>query len=1386
MTTNGGNPFVTTADGNYAFGGLSGGTTFTIEPSKDTEILLGLTTLDIVRILQHILTRDPLPSPYKIIAADVNKSGGVNSLDLIQFQRLLLDKISEFPNNSPWRFVPESYAFINLTNPLAENFPESLVLTKLEIDTANVDFVAIKVGDVVPEAAPRNARFLPKSMGFEIGEQHFKAGELVSIPFNMEQVKAALGFQFELSFDEKTLAFKGAKKDTYLPVTANNLGTKNLEKGRLKVLWLNPRQLPIRPLKGGLFQLEFIAQKDGTILETIHFIKENFPAQFYSEQSQNIGLQDITLTIKNTKITKDIPTLTLDSPNLSFFNMGESEATGEGCRDSLDNDNDGLIDCADADCFCECSMIGVEPARNFISNPSAEQPIDSGGWNQVEGIWITRGANPSPQNGAAYFYPLNSPLGQLTQEIDLSPDSAAIANGAVTYLFSAYVRSFNQLPADQAQIIVEYKNAADSVLKRYDSGIITSEQDWVLLTDTTLAPLTTTKAIINLIARRINGNNNDAYFDNLSLIKMIDDTCEDPCEDLILLSLTSPAIPNGVGGTATATLAGGTGPATYNWSNGANTSEIMDLLSGAYIIEASDSIGCSVLDTLEVPIDSSFFLIVSTASSICSGDNTGSITVAVTGGIAPFTFVWNDTLLIGDSLMNLAAGNYGVTVTDSTGQVVSSEVTLSDGAMVVLNRDSSKIINENCPGSNDGRVSLVAKEGTSPYRYLLNGGTTFSGVFNGLTAQTYLFSITDASGCIALDSVVIGNINAGIPSSEFTFENVSGNITFIPNIIDSTATYNWNFGNDSTSTEKSPLFTYPNPGVFEVCLIVSNDCGNDTSCLNISTGISGPVTFVVNDLNGVANDTILVPITVENFIGVVSFQNSIQLQDTSIARILGIRDINLASMTGDNFFQVDDNTVTNVWFDATGDGQNVPDNTVIYNLMLMIDTSIDTCVAIDIVDLPVSTQVVVKKVNEVSEEFFNAINGEICTKSSTQVSGNISKETGSAVPGVQIEVSNFMTTPTTDGNGDYVINKLAVGSEHEITPNLTERPLESVSTFDIVLINRHILGTGIFDSPYKIIAADANRSNSISVFDLVVIQRKILRLNGGFLDDNAWRFIPKSYVFLDPSNPFLEDFPESINLNNITGDEVNQDFIAVKIGDVSYNVPDSTNTAAPRNGKSLSLNIDNQSFAAGDPIIIPFSSTDLLQISGFQLELDFDPSKLELTGFEAIDLPNFNENNIGVKYLSQGKIQMIWVAPKVNFTDENTNLFQLNFKAKQSGKLSEVLQLGSHYLPSEVYTDDLSVGEVDLNYKETASPISQKISIYPNPNTGKFDVLFDNPKAEKIHLSVYNLTGQLVQEIKDIEAEKVSLDLKNQSDGTYILVVKRAKGVEVKRVVLSR
>ena len=172
-------------------------------------------------------------------------------------------------------------------------------------------------------------------------------------------------------------------------------------------------------------------------------------------------------------------------------------------------------------------------------------------------------------------------------------------------------------------------------------------------------------------------------------------------------------------------------------------------------------------------------------------------------------------------------------------------------------------------------------------------------------------------------------------------------------------------------------------------------------------------------------------------------------------------------------------------------------------------------------------------------------------KNTLTVSGVVLTEGAAHLPGVALNLSGHASMATlSTATGAYAFNNLSKGNDYTITPFLDENHLKGVTTFDLVLIQKHILGLQMLSSPYKLIAADANNSRSITTLDLIQVRKLILNLDPVFPKNTSWRFVDAAYRFPNPANPWATSFPESISMNNLPGN-ASINFIAIKIGDVN-------------------------------------------------------------------------------------------------------------------------------------------------------------------------------------------------------------------------------------------
>ncbi len=147
------NPYETDTNGQYAFDNVESGASYMIMPSKNDDLLNGVSTLDIINIERHISGSNILENPYDLIAADVNNSGTITAIDLIELRKLILGITDEFPNNTSWRLIDKDHHFLNPKNPFEQGIPENYTILNLQ-NNMEVNFVGVKVGDVNNSADP--------------------------------------------------------------------------------------------------------------------------------------------------------------------------------------------------------------------------------------------------------------------------------------------------------------------------------------------------------------------------------------------------------------------------------------------------------------------------------------------------------------------------------------------------------------------------------------------------------------------------------------------------------------------------------------------------------------------------------------------------------------------------------------------------------------------------------------------------------------------------------------------------------------------------------------------------------------------------------------------------------------------------------------------------------------------------------------------------------------------------------------------------------------------------------------------------------------------------------------------------------------------------------
>lgn len=288
----------TVADGSFILNEVATCKEITVKLDKKDKIDNGITTLDMVLILKHILNAQPFDSPYQFIAADVNKSNTISASDLVAIRKVILGTETSFPNNSSWRFVDADYNFLD-DNPLDEDFPETLTIN-LAKDT-DFNFVGVKVGDVNGTADHTSAvegtllasdSRNTKSLIFQTEDMSLVAGETYTIPFKANSKATIVGYQFTMDYSTDVLDF--ASIATSNTLTADHIA---MSDGKIRASWNEVSSVDATDL---YFALTFTAKENGRLSELISIQSNPTKAEAYDE---NLDILKLDLAITQPAIT---------------------------------------------------------------------------------------------------------------------------------------------------------------------------------------------------------------------------------------------------------------------------------------------------------------------------------------------------------------------------------------------------------------------------------------------------------------------------------------------------------------------------------------------------------------------------------------------------------------------------------------------------------------------------------------------------------------------------------------------------------------------------------------------------------------------------------------------------------------------------------------------------------------------------------------------------------------------------------------------------------------------------------------------------------------------------------------------------------------------------
>ncbi len=326
----------------------------------------------------------------------------------------------------------------------------------------------------------------------------------------------------------------------------------------------------------------------------------------------------------------------------------------------------------------------------------------------------------------------------------------------------------------------------------------------------------------------------------------------------------------------------------------------------------------------------------------------------------------------------------------------------------------------------------------------------------------------------------------------------------------------------------------------------------------------------------------------------------------------------------------------------------------------------------------------------------------------------------------QLEIENIMT----DENGNFAMSDVVNSDDCEISVLKNEDFLNGVTTLDLILIQRHILGLDIFDQSRKYVAADVNNDTRVSAADLVELRKLILGVTSKFSHNKSWRFITELPDFDRHS---IIDVNEKYAIEKGVKDLTALNFTGIKLGDVNNDSNLKANQEF-RSNNVEEIKVEIKKIGNGEQIV-NFFTTSSFDLSGLQMSLivegiyDFKVQNNQIN-IGQDDIYN-NGKNINISFSSANSVSVNDFEP----------LFSLILKGIDNNK--NIFKGLNNDFGNELYYSDLSfknISIISLDNSEAFISVNAK----PNPFSDQTLVEYYNDESGPVSIEIYNVTGNLV------------------------------------------
>ncbi|MBK8052583.1 MAG: DUF11 domain-containing protein [Saprospiraceae bacterium] len=359
------------------------------------------------------------------------------------------------------------------------------------------------------------------------------------------------------------------------------------------------------------------------------------------------------------------------------------------------------------------------------------------------------------------------------------------------------------------------------------------------------------------------------------------------------------------------------------------------------------------------------------------------------------------------------------------------------------------------------------------------------------------------------------------------------------------------------------------------------------------------------------------------------------------------------------------------------------------------------------------------------------------------VEGNITSVSGKPMSGVVTKIIENLTNKDTtivksDVQGNYRYDVMVDNMPYMIYPEKYDDPLNGISTVDLVMIQRSILGLDDLNDRKMQMAADVNGDGKITASDLVELRKLILGVTSQLPNNRSWIFVNEKDNLMKEKVEFVAHLNAKYEYN----------FTGIKIGDMNMNAQVSLQDGSlQKRNQHLYMNVTNMNLLKDVENKVSFKAGEIKSLNGLQL---------------SIELPGTSENiqlisdklmlNTSNYHISKSKnktiLNICWSNHAEIQVSQDDVLFDLTLTVKEDVHSTKAVTLSPSHPNSEVVDGTMESKPIQLRYKNTLESVrSDDFVVYqnnPNPFAESTSVKYYISKDEMVQMAIHDVDGKLV------------------------------------------